>query len=446
SEDSPAGKHVAVFTFPFASHVAPLLSLVRRIAAASPATMFSFFSSEKSNLTRFPGGRRDATCPNLVAYDVWDGAPEGYVPSGRNPVEPVEIFLRVVPGNFESILHAAERERGRKITCLLTDAFYWFAADMAQERSVPWVPVWTASPCALLAHLETDSIRQIFGTSGMTLDAIPGLSAMRMMDMMKEVLDETAPFPTMLYRMGQVLPQAAAVVANSFENIDPIVEGELRSKLRKVLDVGPFVLSPPPPLSDEHGCIPWLDEQETASVVYVSFGSVIRPPPHEITAIVKALDKTASPFLWSYRGDAKAEIPQELLESAAGTRGKVVPWAPQLHVLGHRAVGAFVTHSGWNSVLESMIGGVPMVGRPFFGDQSMNARAVEAVWQIGVAVEGGAFTEEATAVALERVLAGEEGKRIRERVGALKEMALGAVEPQGSSTRNFDALVEIVTG
>ncbi|KAI3423792.1 Glycosyltransferase, partial [Psidium guajava] len=448
TEDSPSGKHVAVFAFPFATHAPALLRLVRRIAAASPATMFSFLSSEKSNLACFPGGRRGdgGMCPNLVAYDVWDGAPEGYVPSGRNPVEPVEIFLRAVPGNMESVLCEAERERGCKITCLLTDAFYWFAADMARERSVPWVPVWTAGPSALIAHMETDSIRQIFGNSGKTLDAIPGLSAMRMMDVPKEILDATTPFPTMLYRMGQVLPQATAVVSNSFEDMDPIVERELRSKLRKFLHVGPFVLSPPPPLSDEHGCIPWLDKQDTASVVYVSFGSVIRPPPHEIAAIANALDKTAFPFLWSFRGDAEAELPREFLERTAGTRGKVVPWAPQLHVLGHRAVGAFVTHCGWNSVLESMIGGVPMVGRPFFGEQSMNLRAVEDVWRIGVAVEGGALTEEATADALERVLAGKEGKQMRERAGALKEMALKAVEPQGSSTRNFKALVEIVAG
>ncbi|KAF8033577.1 hypothetical protein BT93_C0003 [Corymbia citriodora subsp. variegata] len=450
SEGSPAGKHVAVFAFPFATHAAPLLSLVQRIAAASPATAFSFFSTEKSNLACFPGGRggEGSECPNVMAYDVWDGAPEGYVPSGTNLVEAVEIFLRAVPGNFESVLEAVERERGRKITCLLTDGFYWFAADMARERSVPWVPVWTASPCALLAHMETDSIRQIRGTSDMTLDAIPGLSTMRMMDMIKEIFDTTAPLPTMVYRMGQVLPQAAAVVSNSFGNMDPIVERELRSKLRRFLDVGPFVLSPPPPLSDEHGCIPWLDQQETASVVYVSFGSMIRPPPHEVTALVNALDKAASPFLWSYRSDAEAEVPQALLEkAAAGKRGKVVPWAPQLHVLRHRAVGAFVTHCGWNSVLESMIGGVPMVGRPFFGDQCMNARAVEAGWRIGAAVEGGAFTEEATAAALERVLAGEEKEGMRERAGALKEKALKAVEePQGSSTKNFEALVEIVTG
>ncbi|XP_030456447.2 LOW QUALITY PROTEIN: flavonoid 3-O-glucosyltransferase-like [Syzygium oleosum] len=350
TEDSPARKHVAVLAFPFATHAAPLLHLVRRIAAVSPATMFSFFSSEKSNLACFPGGKRSggdgSACPNLVAYDVWDGAPDGYVPSGRNPVEPVEIFLRAAPDNIESVLHVAERERGCKATCLLTDAFYWFAADMARERSVPWVPVWTAGPCALLTHMETDAIRQMYATSGETLDGIPGLSALRMVDLPKELLDAISPFPTLLYRMGQVLPQATAVVCNSFEDADPIVQRELRSKLQMFLDVGPLVLSPPPALSDEHGCIPWLDEQETASVVYVSFGSMLRPPPHEITAIANALDKTAFPFLWSFRGDAEAELPLEFLDRATGTRGKVVPWAPQLHVLGHRAVGAFVTHAG----------------------------------------------------------------------------------------------------
>ncbi|KAE9450010.1 hypothetical protein C3L33_18095, partial [Rhododendron williamsianum] len=136
-------------------------------------------------------------------------------------------------------------------------------------------------------------------------------------------------------------------------------------------------------------------------------------------------------------------LPEGFVESTESL-GKVVSWAPQSQVLAHPSVGVFVSHGGWNSILESVAGGVPMICRPFFGDQTLNSRMVQDVWQIGIRVEGGAFTRSGTSSALELVLSREEGKEMREIISGLKESAVDAVGPSGRSTANFETLVESV--
>ena len=258
----------------------------------------------------------------------------------------------------------------------------------------------------------------------------------------------------MLHRMGQSLPKATAVLINSFRQIDPEISDMLGARLRNFLNIGPFTLTmqPPQPASsaapagDENGCLEWLSKHEAGSVVYLSFGSVVTLPPHEVAALAEALEETGLPFLWSFRGPR----PGRLLEGESGGRGRLVAWAPQVEVLEHPAVGAFVTHCGWNSVLESLAGGVPLVCRPFFGDHMLNMRTVEAVWRVGVAVvgEGGAVTKEGYVRALSRVLLDEEGRGMRDRIGVLKRLAYEAVGGQASgvnnSTQDFKALVDLV--
>ncbi|KAG4906914.1 hypothetical protein JHK84_055439 [Glycine max] len=84
------------------------------------------------------------------------------------------------------------------------------------------------------------------------------------------------------------------------------------------------------------------------SVAYVSFGTVVTPPPHEIVAVAKALEVSGFPFLWSLKKHLKDLLPKGFLERTSES-GKVVAWAPQTKVLGHGSVGVFVTDCGCNS-------------------------------------------------------------------------------------------------
>nr|BAI22846.1 UDP-sugar flavonoid glycosyltransferase [Vitis vinifera] len=444
---SSMDRHVAVLGFP--THTATLLKLLRGLASAAPTTIFSFFNTPKAN-SSISSAQSPHGIHNLRVYDVADGVPEDLVLSA-NPLARIEMFLKATPGNFRDALEVAEKDIGRKISCLVSDVFLWFTADMAEEMGVPWVAIRTAALYSLSVHIYTDAIREAVGVAGQvqdqTLDFIPGFSAIKVEDLPEGMVfgDTESPFACMLHKMGLMLPRATIVATNSFEELEPtIVTNDLKSKLQKVLTVGPFDLSSPPPLIlDASGCLPWLDNKKEASVAYVSFGSIATPPPNEIVALAEALEATGIPFLWSLREHAMNNLPKGFLERTTA-HGKVVSWAPQPQVLAHASVAVFITHSGWNSVTESIVGGVPMICRPFFGDQRLNRRMVQDVWGIGIGVEGGILTKRGVMSALGLILS-HEGKKMREKIGVLKELARRAVEPNGSSTQNLGHLLEVIT-
>ncbi|XP_010276696.2 PREDICTED: anthocyanidin 3-O-glucosyltransferase 7-like [Nelumbo nucifera] len=452
--------HVAVLAFPFGAHAAALLNLTRRLAVAAPDVTFSFFSTAKSNCSVFG---RDHLHDNIRNYDVADGIPAGdQLP--RYPVEAIGLFLKASPDNFKKALEEA-RATSRQFTCVLSDAFLWFAADIADELGVPWVPLWTAGLCSLSTHYYTDFIRHmthvgstgekcgstvgtkasIVGNEDQPLESIPGLPPLRVGDLPEGIITGNldSPFASMLCQMGKMLPRAAAVVVNSFRELEPTIFDDLKSKLYKCLTVGPFaILTPPPSGPDETGCLPWLDQQRTHSVVYLSFGTMTTPQPEELAAIAEGLEAKGAPFLWSLREKFQEHLPTGFVERTRG-KGVLVPWAPQKLILEHPAVGVFVSHCGWNSVTESIAGGVPMVYRPLYGDQKLNGRMVSDVWRIGVEIEGGVFTRDGVVNALDLILSKDEGTKIREKVGALSEIEKKAVGPGGSSTENFKTLVHI---
>ncbi|OMO98379.1 UDP-glucuronosyl/UDP-glucosyltransferase [Corchorus capsularis] len=441
--------HVAVLNFPFGTHAAPVRTIINRLAMACPNTLFSFFNIAQSNNSLFSSQQ---TQPNIQPYNVPDGVPDGYVFAGK-PQEDIELFMKAAQENLKKGVEVAVAESGRKLSCLVTDAFFWFGKEMAMEYGVPWLTFFASGASALSSHIYTDLLREKFGVEGIvgredeTLNFIPGMSDIRILDLPEGIISGNLDsiFSRMLHRMGQVLPVAAAVMINSFEEVDPVITNDLKSKLKRFLPVGPLSLSAPPPpaaVDDSYGCLAWLDKQKPATVAYIGFGSVAIPPPNELLALAEALEATRVPFVWSLRDKSKVHLPNGFIERANGI---VVPWAPQPQVLAHSAVGVFFSHCGFGSVQESISGGVPMIGRPFFGDHKVNARMIEVVWQIGVIVKGGIFTKNGIMSCLDLVLAQEKGKQMRENLKALKELAHAAVGPQGSSTRNFKALLDLIS-
>ncbi|XP_022853061.1 anthocyanidin 3-O-glucosyltransferase-like [Olea europaea var. sylvestris] len=121
----------------------------------------------------------------------------------------MQLFVDATPGNFEKAMKEAESESGLKISCLLTDAFLWFACDMAEERRVPWVAFWAASPSSLSAHMCTDQIWSMMRSIGAaereekTLSFLPGMSSVRFSDLPGEILPENSesPLAIMIYKM-----------------------------------------------------------------------------------------------------------------------------------------------------------------------------------------------------------------------------------------------------
>nr|AIU39033.1 UDP glucose-flavonoid 3-O-glucosyltransferase 1 [Narcissus tazetta subsp. chinensis] len=444
-------RHVALLAFPFGTHAAPLFSLARALATATPSAgevSFTFLTSARS-----AASLGTATCPpNLRIFEVSDGRPEEHASTVE---QLVGRFMAATPGNFESAMEAAVGATGGlRFTCLISDAFLWFVGEMAAGMEVPWVALWTGGPSSLSAHLHTDLLRGKFGVEekDASLDEdlgfIRGLSGLRIRDLPDGITsgDVTGKFSQLVHMMGRKLPTADAVVFNSFQGLNSDLDLDLTSKLKKTIPIGPIHLwDPTESRPDRFNCVQWLDQIGPATVVYISFGTHVNLQPPELAELAEGLEASGFLFLWSLKDSAKEHLPAGFLDRTKD-RGLVVPWVPQVEVLAHAAVGAFVTHGGWNSVLESITGGVPMVCRPFLGDQMMNARAISHVWKVGARFEGGAMKKDEVVRVLGRVVEEEEGRMMRERMRGLKEIAVRAVRAGGSSVQNLESLVEMVVG
>ncbi|KAK1259195.1 UDP-glycosyltransferase 73C5 [Acorus gramineus] len=210
---------------------------------------------------------------------------------------------------------------------------------------------------------------------------------------------------------------------------------------------------------DQEKCLSWLDSHKQGSVVYVSFGTLVRLGLRQVMEIGEAMKGSGRPVVWVLKQGKEGS---EEIESWVSRFGEgldwmvIVGWAPQVAILSHAAVGGFVTHCGWNSTLEGLCAGVPMVTWPHFWEQFVNERLVVEVLKVGVRVGIEVQTEwtkeevmgrEEIGVALENVMGGgEEGEERRRRVRVVGEMAKKAMEVGGSSYVNMTRLIEDVKG
>jgi len=228
--------------------------------------------------------------------------------------------------------------------------------------------------------------------------------------------------------------------------------------VKRAYFVGPLSLPPPPQLAagdDGSRCIDWLDRKPARSVVYLCFGSLTHVSEPQLRELALGLEASGKPFLWVVRSEAW--VPPEGWEERVGDRGMVVTrWAPQTAILAHPAVGAFVTHCGWNSVLETVVAGVPVLTWPMVFEQFITERFVtkvlkigERLWPEGAGVRSTRYEEhelipsKAVAQAVARFMEpGGVGDAARSRVKELSAKAHAAMEEGGSSHGDLRRLID----
>lgn len=283
----------------------------------------------------------------------------------------------------------------------------------------------------------------------MPLDELPPL---RLKDMVFSTTSVHANMTKCLKCLVDATRCSSGVILNTFQDLE-------NSDLQKIANGIGVPIYPIGPLhkissctessllSQDRTCLDWLDKQEADSVIYVSFGSLASVDEKELLEIAWGLANSQMPFLWVIRhnlvkssGDGDVSLPNGFEEVTHG-RGMVVPWVPQQEVLAHQAIGGFWTHNGWNSTLESICEGVPMICRPRFADQMINMRYVQEVWKIGFELDG-ELEREKIERAVTKLLCTEEGRHMRHRAKDLRNKAIECIKEEGTSNSAIELLLK----
>ncbi|GLJ24223.1 hypothetical protein SUGI_0461880 [Cryptomeria japonica] len=212
----------------------------------------------------------------------------------------------------------------------------------------------------------------------------------------------------------------------------------------------------------ESDCRSWLDKKPKHSVLYASFGSFAHVSKAQIHEMAMGLLQSKRPFLWVHRPDIVASNVQDVLPEGfmenSKDQGLVAQWVSQLDVLSHSSVVGFLTHCGWNSIMESLWLGVPMLAFPLLTDQYTNCRLIVNEW--GVAMSLGQVSRSSNnmrsmlvprqEIALTVVefmnIDGQDGKILRNNVGSVIEIMKRAVMNGGSSENNLEGFVDYLKG
>ncbi|PRQ52328.1 putative 7-deoxyloganetin glucosyltransferase [Rosa chinensis] len=219
------------------------------------------------------------------------------------------------------------------------------------------------------------------------IDWIPGMKDIRLKDL-PSFFRTTDPNDTVFNFVIEVMDKVHKADALVFLTFDAL-EQDVLEALSSIFDpslvcaIGPLELLlsqiPDDPLKhigyslckEEIKCLEWLENKAQNSVVYVNFGSIAVLTPKQLVEFGWGLANTKFHIFWVIRPDLvigeSAILPPELVAETK-ERGLIASWCPQEQVLNHPSVGGFLTHCGWNSTIESLTAGVPMLCWPFFGD------------------------------------------------------------------------------
>ncbi|GJN15014.1 hypothetical protein PR202_gb01899 [Eleusine coracana subsp. coracana] len=431
-----------------------------------PASTADFFASSAPAVSALAAANPAVTFHHLPPPDYPVPDPDPFLQmldALRLTVPALASFLRSLPS---------------AAAALVLDLFCVDALDAAAEAGVPAYFYYTSSAGDLAAflhlphHFATTQDDRDFKDMGREHLRFPGVPPVPASDMPHTVLDRA--HRTCAARLGHYgrIPEARGVLINTYEWLEARPVRALRAgacvpgrPTPPVYPIGPLIVRGSKEADDEgeeerHACLTWLDAQPDRSVVFLCFGSLGAVSAAQLKEIAHGLESSGHRFLWVVRAppddptkffvarpepNLDALLPEGFLHRTQG-RGLVVKsWAPQVDVLHHRATGAFVTHCGWNLVLEAAAAGVPMLCWPLYAEQRLNKVFVVDGMEAGVVMEG--YDEEVvTAEEVERkvrlVMESEEGEKLRERMALAKEKAAEALADGGPSRVAFEEFLK----
>lgn len=321
-----------------------------------------------------------------------------------NPMEfDIHLFIdKHKPLVKEVVSDLIQSPDSPRLAGFVLDMFNTCMMDVANEFDVPTYVFFTSGAASLGLSFHVQAQHDEHGLNLMELEA-PGTELV-VPSYVHPVPSKV--LPAMMFEkdgpgfvdVPRKLRPAKGIMVNTFTELEShAIKALSDGTVPKVYPVGP-VLNLKGESQKQDDIMAWLDKQPPNSVVFLCFGSLGSFDAEQAREIANGLEQSGHRFLWSLRKptrDGKFSpptdytnldevLPEGFLDRTAGM-GKVIGWAPQMAVLAHEAVGGFVSHCGWNSVLESIWYGVPIAAWPMYAEQQLNA--FELVVELGLAVE-----------------------------------------------------------
>ncbi|KAK8710920.1 hypothetical protein V6N13_146229 [Hibiscus sabdariffa] len=461
--------HVVCIPCPAQGHVTPMMQLAKLMHSRGFHITFVNTEFNHRRLLRSKGAEAVKGLPDFRFETIPDGLPESDLDATQDVPSLSDSTRKNCLAPFLELIAKLNTSEVPPVSCIVSDGVMSFGIEAGRLLGIPEFQFWTASACGFMCYLQYDELfkRGIVpfkdenfindGTLDTPLDWIPGMSNMRLKDM-PSFIRTTDPDDIMFDFLGSEARNclnASAIVFNTFDELEHEVLEAVVAKFPRIYTVGPLNLlgrhvpesqfnSLTPSLwKEDTDCIEWLDQREPESVVYVNYGSVTVMSDYHLKEFAWGLANCKRPFLWMVRPDVvmgeSAVLPEEFFEEIKG-RGFIASWCQQDLVLSHPSVAVFLTHCGWNSTLESISRGVPVICWPFFAEQQTNCRFACTTWGIGMEVNPDVNRNDVEALVKE-MMEGDNGQKMKKKALEWKEKAEAATRVGGSSYNNFDRFI-----
>nr|2PQ6_A Chain A, UDP-glucuronosyl/UDP-glucosyltransferase [Medicago truncatula] len=468
--------HVVMIPYPVQGHINPLFKLAKLLHLRG---FHITFVNTEYNHKRLLKSRGPKAFDGFTDFN-FESIPDGLTPmEGDGDVsQDVPTLCQSVRKNFlkpycELLTRLNHSTNVPPVTCLVSDCCMSFTIQAAEEFELPNVLYFSSSACSLLnvMHFRSFVERGIIpfkdesyltnGCLETKVDWIPGLKNFRLKDIV-DFIRTTNPNDIMLEFFIEVADRVnkdTTILLNTFNELESDVINALSSTIPSIYPIGPLpsLLKQTPQIhqldsldsnlwKEDTECLDWLESKEPGSVVYVNFGSTTVMTPEQLLEFAWGLANCKKSFLWIIRPDLviggsvifSSEFTNEIAD-----RGLIASWCPQDKVLNHPSIGGFLTHCGWNSTTESICAGVPMLCWPFFADQPTDCRFICNEWEIGMEIDTNVKREE-LAKLINEVIAGDKGKKMKQKAMELKKKAEENTRPGGCSYMNLNKVIKDV--
>ncbi|MBA0614133.1 hypothetical protein Godav_014463 [Gossypium davidsonii] len=320
-------------------------------------------------------------------------------------------------------------EQNRPVSCLINNPYIPWASDVAESLGIPSAMLWVQSCACFAAYYHYNHGLVPFPTeTDPEIDVqLPSMPLLKH-DEVPSYLRPSTPFAflrTAILGQFKKLDKPFCVLIDTFQELEPEIV-EYMSKFCLIKTV----------------------------VIYISFGTVVYLKQEQVDEIAKALLATGISFLWVMKPPAKEfglpfhTLPEGFLEKV-GDNGKILLWSPQVKVLTHPSISCFMSHCGWNSVLETLSCGVPIIAFPQWGDQVTNAVYLVDVFKTGLRMgrgkgKKGITPKEEVAKCFVEATLGLKAKDLKSNALKWKLAAEEAIADGGSSDRNMQTFIDEV--